>query len=230
MSSSTRGETEVWKSSSRPECRNLTYVVALRRIGEIAAAEFPLYARNVCTKCSPLVTSFLVRICAPFDGEPEVALRPPRKFFFNRTTFRHDRNLPDLFSAVKQADRVFPVRNIYVDGQALGGDDGEIDGWERRARLFVRLPGSVRASVHGEADRLSACLRIFLSRARSCPRVGAACAATVIARMPYDTGEIGSFGTNRPYEPLSRCICKAVSNCARASVRERTPHALSIRC
>lgn len=97
---------------------------------------------------------------------------------------------------------------------------------EARVYLFVFL--DVRASVHGGADRLSACLpacllaylRIFLSRARSCLRVGA-CAATVIARMPYDTGEIGSFGTNRPCEPLSRCICKAVSNCARARTSAR---------
>lgn len=83
--------------------------------------------------------------------------------------------------------------------------------------MFVFL--NVRASVHGELTAyLPAYLRIFLSRARSCPRVGA-CAATVIARMPYDTGEIGSFGTNRPYEPLSRCISKAVSNCARSIAR-----------
>jgi len=75
-------------------------------------------------------------------------------------------------------------------------------------------------SVHWSMARLTAYLRaylrIFLSRVRSRPR---SCAATVITRMPYDTGEIGSFGTNRPYEPLSLAAFARPYQTARGPLR-----------
>ena len=152
----------------------------------------------------------------PLSMKPEVAFRPRKNFFFNTGPFALIATVISRSFLRGQAGRPRFSRPKHRLRRQIGIRWGEeIDSWERRrVYLFVFL--NVRASVHGELTAyLPAYLRIFLSRARSCPRVGA-CAATVIARMPYDTGEIGSFGTNRPYEPLSRCISKAVSNCARS--------------
>lgn len=197
-------DSERWKFSLRSECPQSAVAIDWRN-----RIEFPLYV-----KCMyEIFPSFMM---CPFRWSLKSLSVLAKNFFFNTGPFALIATVISRSFLRGQAGRPRFSRPKHRLRRQIGIRWGEeIDSWERRrVYLFVFL--NVRASVHGELTAyLPAYLRIFLSRARSCPRVGA-CAATVIARMPYDTGEIGSFGTNRPYEPLSRCISKAVSNCARS--------------
>lgn len=88
--------------------------------------------------------------------------------------------------------------------------------------LFISSPSwmSTRIGPWRGLTAYLTCLPTYFPFTRSILCRTRSCAATVIARLPYDIGgEIGSFGTNRP---LFRCIYKAVSNCSRARARANT--------